>query len=287
MAFRFLKGLIQSASSRYQKLSLVGKALMWFIVFFNACFATSIIVITPTRIAQFMYNAAQDIRHLPYGYALLIVVLTVMSFPPFLGHAMILNLFGFTYGVQGFFPAAVGTLAASAIVFVTLRFIFSQRLRSWSSTNEKWQALETVIQSRGLPLIILIRVSSLLPWAWSNSLFASIAPVSLFQFFIATLFVLPKAMVYVFVGTRIARLSDGKQRNQMDTQTEILNSLLVVGGILGTVLASSLLYYFMQKEIKRLHASLPDRDELDAEVLEAAEETPLLRSNSLRSLSLP
>jgi hypothetical protein len=46
----------------------------------------------------------------------------------------------------------------------------------------------------------------------------SIAPVSLFQFFIATWFVLPKAVIYVFVGSRIAKLSDGKQRNHMDTR---------------------------------------------------------------------
>ncbi|KAG1755800.1 Golgi apparatus membrane protein TVP38 [Suillus lakei] len=280
---RFVKGLIQLASSRYQKLSLVGKALIWFILFFYACLATFILVFTPARIAQFMYDAAQDIRHLPYGYAILIVVTIAVSFPPFIGHITLLNLFGFTYGLQGFYPAAFASLAGSAIVFVTLRIMFNKRLRSWTSTNEKWQALEAVIRSKGMPLIILIRISSFPPWAWSNSLFASIASVSLLQFFIATWFVLPKAMVYVFVGSRIARLSDGEQRNHMDTQTKIINSLLVVGGILVSVLASSLVYYLMQKEIKRLHDSPSERDELAAEALEATEEAPLLGSDSLGS----
>jgi len=58
-----------------------------------------------------------------------------------------LNLCGFTYGIQGIFPAAVGTLAGSAIAFVALRSMFSTRLRTWTSTNEKWQALEAVIVS--------------------------------------------------------------------------------------------------------------------------------------------
>lgn len=83
-------------------------------------------------------------------------------------------------------------------------------------------------------------------------------------------------MVYVFVGSRIAKLSDGEQRNQMDAQTKIINSLLVVGGILISVIASSLVYHLMQKEIKRLHESPSERDELAAEALEAAEEAPLL-----------
>ncbi|KAG2348793.1 Golgi apparatus membrane protein TVP38 [Suillus weaverae] len=279
----FVKGVLQSASLRYQKLSLVGKALIWFIVSFYVCLAAFILVVTPARIAQFMYDVAQDVRHLPYGYTILIVVMIAASFPPFIGHITLLNLFGFTYGLRGFFPAAFASLAGSAIVFVTLRIMFSKRLHSWTSTNEKWQALETVIRSRGMPLIILIRVSSFPPWAWSNSLFASIAPVSLFQFFIATWFVLPKVMVYVFVGSRIARLSDGEQRNHMDTQTKIINSLLIVGGIFLSVLASSLVYHLMQKEIKRLHDSPSERDELAAEALEAAEETPLLGSDSLSS----
>lgn len=34
----------------------------------------------------------------------------------------------------------------------------------------------------------------------------------------ATWFTLPKVIVYVFVGSRIARLSDGEQRNHMDTR---------------------------------------------------------------------
>ncbi|KAG1753937.1 Golgi apparatus membrane protein TVP38 [Suillus paluster] len=252
-AARILKALIQSASSRYQKLSLVGKALIWFLLFFYACLAAFIIVVTPARIAQFMYDIAQDIRRLPYGHAILISVMILASFPPFIGHATLVNLCGFTYGLQGFFPAA--------------------RLHSWTSTNEKWQALEAVIRSRGMPLIILIRISAFPPWVYSNSLFASIAP--------RLCFVLPKVMVYVFVGSRIARLSDGEQRNHMDTQTKVINSLLVLGGILLSILASSLVYYFMQKEIKRLHASSSERDELAAEALEEAEEAPLLSSHSL------
>lgn len=93
----FVKGLLQSTSSRYQKLSLVGKvtsdsvvfsprltmllqALLWFILFFYVCLAAFIIVVTPARIAQFTYDTAQDIRHLPYGYTILIVVMSERAF---------------------------------------------------------------------------------------------------------------------------------------------------------------------------------------------------------------
>ena len=100
-----------------------------------------------------------------------------------------LNLCGFTYGINGFLVAAFASLVASAVVFIVLRYIFGKELRSWSERNEAWKAVEAVIVSypnpsllwpwpnviqdaKGLPLIILIRVSPFPPWAYSNSLFA-------------------------------------------------------------------------------------------------------------------
>ncbi|KAG2348347.1 Golgi apparatus membrane protein TVP38 [Suillus weaverae] len=278
---RFLKHLVRSTNSRH----LVRKPVIWLIVFFYVCMAVFIIAVTPARIAQFTYDVAQGLRYLSYGYMLLIVAMVVISFPPFIGYGTLLNLFGFTYGMKGFIPAAVGTLAGSAIVFVILRMTFGRRLRSWTPTNAKWQALEAVIRSRGLPLIILIRMSPPVPWAWSNSLFASIESVSLLQFFIATWFVLPKVFVYVFVGYRVARLSDGKQRIRMTTQAKIFNAFIIACGFLSTILASSVVYYFMQKEIKHLQASSSKRDEVAADVLGAKEETPY--SNSTVRLSIP
>lgn len=266
---RFFKRLVRSASLRYP----VKKPVMWFIVFFYVCSGAFVITLTPARIAQFTYDASQHFRNLPYGYMLLILVMIVASFPPFIGHGILLYLFGFTYGIRGVIPAVIGTLVASVIVFVTLRMMFSKRQRLWTPTHEKWQALEVVIRSRGMPLIILIRMSSLVPWAWSNSLFASISSVSLLQFFIATCFVVPRIVIQVFIGSRIARLSNSKQRSRNIAQARFFNGFLIIGGILSTILASSLVYYFVQKEIKHLRVSSSKRDETAAETFGATQET--------------
>ena len=47
----------------------------------------------------------------------------------------------------------------------------------------------------------------------------SIETVKLWQFFVATIFVLPKIFLSVFIGSRIAAFSDGKQREHMDKST--------------------------------------------------------------------
>lgn len=65
------------------------------------------------------------------------------------GHTTIVTLCGFAYGMKGFFLALAGSVVGAALAFVTLRFLFSKRLRKWSATNDKWTALETVVVSTG------------------------------------------------------------------------------------------------------------------------------------------
>lgn len=45
----------------------------------------------------------------------------------------------------------------------------------------------------------------------------SIESVALWQFVIATLFIYPKLLLHVFIGSLAAPLSDGEQRGHMDT----------------------------------------------------------------------
>jgi len=143
-------------------------------------------------------------------------------------------------------------LVASAVVFIVLRYFFGDGLRSWSERNETWQALEAVINAKGLPLVVLIRLSPFPPWTYSNSLFASIQSVSVWQFMAATICNFPKYLLYVFIGSRMASLSDGKQREHMDTQTIVVNSILIVGGILAAVATGWVLYALMKSHLQEV-----------------------------------
>ena len=92
--------------------------------------------------------------------------------------------------MNGFFISSTASVVGSAIAFVVLRAVLKKRLQQLSSSNEKWGALESVVVSpwsalfsraksrfvgqkaKGLPLIILVRVSPFPPWVYSNALFA-------------------------------------------------------------------------------------------------------------------
>ena len=89
------------------------------------------------------------------GSHMLIIFAAIISFPPFTGFTTTVTLCGFAYGMKGFFVASAGTLIGSAVAFSVLRWLFSARLRKWVATNEKWQALESVVVS-GLLMHILV-----------------------------------------------------------------------------------------------------------------------------------
>ena len=73
------------------------------------------------------------------------IPIVVISFPPAVGHTTFTTLCGYAYGMKGFPIAAGGSLFGSAFTFIILRLLFSRRLHRWSESNEKWQALETVV----------------------------------------------------------------------------------------------------------------------------------------------
>ncbi|KAF7983867.1 hypothetical protein HWV62_18200 [Athelia sp. TMB] len=266
---------------RYRALKPLGKAFIWATIVFYIALTTFFIVVTPARIFQWLYDLAHNLSKLPFGWVALGGIILVASCPPFIGHTTAVTLCGFAYGMKGFPLAAACSSLGSALVFVSCRLLFSKRLRRWSSANTKWQALESVIRAKGLPLIILVRMCPFPPWMWSNVLFSSIEAVALWQFVVATMFIYPKLLLHVFIGSRAAALADGEQRSHMDTQTKIMNAAFITVGILVGICSGWFVYQAMQKHIREM-GDIPDETErLAADALEDVEEgAPLLRSFS-------
>ncbi|KIK65363.1 hypothetical protein GYMLUDRAFT_38810 [Collybiopsis luxurians FD-317 M1] len=279
--FSYSKHYAAIAVGRYQRLGTFGKMLLFIWALINVFLLIFIIVVTPARIFQFLYDEATELSRTPFGFLILGALILLVSFPPLIGHTTTVTMCGFAYGWRiGFFIAVIASVIASAAVFLLLRLLFSSRLRKWSKKHQQFQALELVVREKGLPLIILIRLSPFPPWVYSNTLFASIESVKLWQFMVATSFLSPKLLLHAFIGSRMAALSDGDQRQEMDTSTKVLNGLLVGGGIVIAVLASWLVYRLVQNRIRNLEGISPVVDELAAEAIEDFDEEAPLLGNS-------
>lgn len=71
----------------------------------------------------------------------------------------------------------------------------------------------------------------------------------------------------------------------MDTQTKIINSCLVVGGLLLATVAAAIVYRLVQRQLLQLKGVSPSTEEDIIEALEEADEgAPLLDNLSSESL---
>jgi len=97
----------------------------------------------------------------------------------------------------------------------------------------------------------------------------------------ATVCDFPKYLLYVFIGSRMASLSDGKQREHMDTQTKVVNGILIVGGFLSSAAAGWILYSLVKRQLQGVTASPKTHGPASDE---DGEDASLLRNASLESL---
>lgn len=142
-------------------------------------------------------------------------MLVLCSFPPILGHGLVLHFCGFVYGFPlGFVPAFLGGVVGAFCCFtVTRKWVIARPLfQNWLDNNLYWkiftERMEKAIARRGFKMLLLIRLAGY-PYNLSNVLLASMTKsVTLFTFMSATSLSLVKVLIHVYVGSTIGDLSE-------------------------------------------------------------------------------
>ncbi|QRV72470.1 Golgi apparatus membrane protein TVP38 [Ceratobasidium sp. AG-Ba] len=267
-----VRGYFVGTAKRYNKLG----AVVWLLILFHVALIGVFIYVGPDSIFQFLYDMSQKLKAMPAGWVILSGILRGTT---------TLTVCGFAYGVKAFLFVAPSACIGAGFAFLTLRYFFRERVRRLTQRQEKWRALEAVIAAKGLPLIMLIRWAPI-PWTYSNALFASIESVAFWQFMIATVFYTPKLFIIIFIGSRIAKFSDGQQRGEMDTAAKIVNALSIVLGAAAGIGAAVLVWRLTDAKIRAMKELPQEVDNMAADALRDAEAgAPLLEDYSDDDLS--
>lgn len=167
-----------------------------------------------------------------FAFVFLYVVITVV-----LGPASALTLAaGLAYGAWGF-PLVVGsaTLAAAA-AFLLGRYVAQDRVSRWISKDPRLQSLNDAVTDEGWRVVVLMRLSPLIPYGVQNYLF-SVTQVGFVPYVLATLLgIMPATALYVYIGSL----------GQAVTKTGALQWVLAIAGLLATLLVA----WFIGKRAK-------------------------------------
>ena len=167
-------------------------------------------------------------------FMLLYVLSTVLFLP---GSVLTLGggaIFGVLLGtVYVFFAATVGAILAFLVGRYWLRSWVSQRLES----NPKFSAIDRAIADQGFKVVLLTRLSPIFPFSLLNYAL-SITQVSLRDYALGSIGMLPGTVLYVYLGSLAGNLAAIDPAASSNPQTQTIQWGLRLVGLLATVVTT-------------------------------------------------
>ena len=142
------------------------------------------------------------VSHLgPWGIVIFIaayVLATVLLLP---GSILTVGA-GFIFGLGwGLFAVSIGSTIGAALAFLIARFIAREKIEAMAKENENFRRIDKAIGAQGAKLILLLRLSPLIPFNLSNY-FYGLTAVKFWPYVLASwIGMLPGTLLYVYLGT--------------------------------------------------------------------------------------
>lgn len=152
----------------------------------------------------------------------------------------------------------VGASIGSICSFLLGRYLFRDCVLNLAFSYPIFQAIERALETNGLKIMVLLRLSPLIPF---NALdyISGITSISLRDYALALVAILPGALLLCFAGASASSLSD----RTSSTSSNLVKVITIVSGILfggcGIYLAS----YYSKKELNRILAAQSENDSIE------------------------
>lgn len=154
--------------------------------------------IEPGRIELF-YSWVEGLGYLGFiVYAGAYIGATVLFIP---GSLLTLGA-GFIFGVvKGSVIVSIGSVIGAAFAFLISRYLARERIEKRFGQNSKFKAIDSAIGKEGGKIILLLRLTPLLPFNLSNYLYGLTA-VRFWHYVLASwIGMMPATVLYVYIGS--------------------------------------------------------------------------------------
>src|SRR5437773_10485620 len=146
---------------------------------------------------------------------------------------------GFTFGLwKGFLAVSAGATLGASLAFLVARFIARDKIEAIAQRNEKFRRIDNAIGKQGAKLILLLRLSPVIPFNLSNY-FYGLTGVRFWPYVLASwIGMMPGTFLYVYIGTAsklAVSTADGGEAVQHGWQYWIFMSVGLVATIIVTI----------------------------------------------------
>ena len=150
----------------------------------------------------------------------------------------------------------VGASAGATVAFLVSKYALHDRAQEWVFRKYKiMRAVDRSIQARGLTVILLLRLSPLVPFSALNYVLGT-TRADLRAYVTALVGILPGTVAYVFVGTTASGLG-----GESDAKGDVVKIVLLVLGSVFAVVAIAALSWYSKRMLDRTLSELVDEDD--------------------------
>lgn len=156
---------------------------------------------------------------------------------------------GFLFGLGGgSLVVSLASTTAAALAFLIARSAGRERLTRFTRGKERFEAIDRAIGAGGWRMVVLLRLSPLVPFSISNYLYG-LTPIRFWPYVAASwASMLPATVLYVSLGAAGRSLAAGKQKSPAEW-------VLLAAGIVATAAVTVLLARAARRELERTRRS--------------------------------
>lgn len=209
-------------------------------------------------------------------FVIVYIVATLLFIPGSLltlgaGFVFSMALHGLGVGVVvATLSVVIGASIGAILAFVLGRYLLLEQVRKLSKKYAIFEALNVALETNGLKIFILLRLSPIIPFSALNYLAGALS-VSLRDYLLSLFAIIPGTVLYVFLGASAGSLADSSSSGSSNTTVTIV---VVVAGVVLGVLAIYLTTRYARKE---LHRIIEERQNLESDTtgaLDVVDATP-------------
>jgi uncharacterized membrane protein YdjX (TVP38/TMEM64 family) len=153
---------------------------------------------------------------------------------------------GFIFGLtRGAAVVWAGAVIGAALSFLIARHIARERVAKWARKNEKFSAIDRAIARKGWKIVLLLRLSPVVPYTISNYLYGLTAIRFLPYVLASAVGMIPLILVYTYIGVA------GRAAAGVERQRTTWEWIAIGVGLAATVTAAVLIARAARRELAK------------------------------------